>query len=287
MLAHSRTGAGGRHLGTHMNTRIRALLCACTLALAACGGTKLVKNAAPPPQPAQPLAGASDDALDARLRWVIVRNGPGAWARNADWDEYLLHVANRSDAPLVVTSVAVTDSLGHAATPLGQRKALVKASKRVARTYKHAGMKVQAGSGGGAMIAAGVGATTVGVGIAVAQTTSALMGGAATGGAASAVAGGLILGGPILVGAGIVRAVRNSQVNHRIEARSTDLPLTIAPGEALPLDLFFPLAPSPARVRITYRDATGEHTLDLDTTTALAGLHLTPASGTSAAAAAR
>jgi hypothetical protein len=270
-----------------MNARILAVLCASTVFLAACGGTKLVKNAPPPPQPTQPLAAAGDATVDASLQWVIVRNGPGAWARNADWDEYLLHVRNRSDAPIVVTSVAVTNSLDHAAAPLGQRKALVKASKRVARDYRRAGVKVQAGAGSAGMIAAGVGATTLGVGIATAQATASLMGGTAAAGGASAVAGGLILGGPILVGAGIVRAVRNAKVNNRIEQRSTGLPLTVAPGEALPIDLFFPLAPSPTRVRVTYRDATGEHALDLDTTTALAGLHLTPASGTGAAAAAR
>ena len=269
-----------------MASRIRTLFVAATLAstLAACGGTKLVKNAAPPPAPAQPLASASDAALDANLQWVIVRNGPGAWARNADWDEYLLQVRNRSDAPLVVTAVAVTDSLEHAAAPLGQRKALVKASKRVARDYMRAGVRVKAGSGSGAMIAAGVGATTVGMGIAVAQATSAMMGGAAATGAAGAVASGLLLGGPVLVGAGIVRAVRNSQVNKRIAQRSTTLPLTVAAGATVPVDLFFPLAPAPTQVRITYRDATGDHTLDLDTRTALAGLHLGSAGGLQAAA---
>ena len=270
-----------------MNARILAALCAGTIVLAGCGGTKLVKNAPPPPQPTQPLAAAGDAAVDASLQWVIVRNGPGAWARNADWDEYLVQVRNRSEAPIEVTAVAVTDSMAHAAAPLDQRKALVKASKRVAREYKRSGVKVQAGAGSGGMIAAGVGATTLGVGIATAQATASLMGGTAAAGGASAVAGGLILGGPILVGAGIVRAVRNAQVHNRIEQRSTDLPLTLQAGQTLPLDLFFPLAPSPTRLQVTYRDAAGEHTLDLDTTTALAGLHLPAARGTKAGTAAK
>jgi len=43
--------------------------------------------------------------------------------------------------------------------------------------------------------------------------------------------------------------------------------------------LYFPIAPSPQRIEITYTDPAGEHVLAIDTVTALAGLHLLPKGG--------
>ncbi|RZA15582.1 MAG: hypothetical protein EOP93_16710, partial [Lysobacteraceae bacterium] len=113
-----------------MTIRMLALLCAATLALSACGGTKLVRHAPALPEHLPPLASASDARLGVALGFVIVRNGPGAWARNADWDEYLLHVHNASAAPVQILSLDVIDSSDHAATTLDDRKQLVKASKQ-------------------------------------------------------------------------------------------------------------------------------------------------------------
>jgi len=65
------------------------------LALTACGGTKVLKE--PDSFVAtQPLVTASDQTLSVALDWVIVRDGPGTWAKNSDWDEYLLRVRNQS-----------------------------------------------------------------------------------------------------------------------------------------------------------------------------------------------
>ena len=47
------------------------------------------------------------------------------------------------------------------------------------------------------------------------------------------------------------------------------------------LILFYPLASAPGHIQVRYRDTQGEGTLDIDTTQALAGLHL-PAAGTAA-----
>lgn len=132
-----------------MSIRSLALLGVASLALSACGGgTKLVKHAEPLPQREQPLAIANDAALAAQLDWVLVRNGPGAWAKNADWDEYLINVHNSSTAPLQIRAVSVTDSNGHDATTLDDRKQLVKASKQTAKRYRQSGVKVMAGRGG-------------------------------------------------------------------------------------------------------------------------------------------
>ena len=80
------------------------------MTLAGCGGSRLIKNAKPPVT-TQALVEAADSQLAARLDWVSVRNGPGAWAKNADWDEYLIRVRNLGDAPVRITSVVVVDCL--------------------------------------------------------------------------------------------------------------------------------------------------------------------------------
>lgn len=247
-------------------------VCSIALCVAACGGTKLVKNAPPPPSN-QAIAASEDGQLAATLDWVIVRNGPGAWARNGDWDEYLLHVRNTSDRPLLITSVTVTDSVGHRAVPLSKRKALVKASKQTARRYRDMDIRIKAGRGGGTLIASGVGATTLGVGAAYAEAAGALMGGSAASGA-GAVASGLMLGGPVLVGLGVVRIVRNAKVDNRIQARHSPLPLEVPAGAEAALDVFFPISPSPAQLELTYDGGAGVQSLVLDTRQSLAGLHL-------------
>lgn len=251
------------------------VLCAASLAVSACGGTKLVRRPPPAPQPERPLAIAADASLAAELGFVIVRNGPGAWAKNGDWDEYLVRLRNVSASPVQIRSLRLTDYREEASEPLAARKPLVQASKQVARRYRDAGLTVQAGRGGAGLVAAGVGAGVVGYGAAVAATTSAALGaGGTAGGGAAAAAGGLFLAAPVLVGIGIARMVNNGKVDDRIHARASTLPKDLAPGEDLRLDVFFPTTPSPQRLTVVYTDAQGEHQLDIDTRHALQGLHL-------------
>lgn len=253
-----------------------ALLCVASLALSACGGgTKLVKQAAPVPQRELPIAVAADAILAAQLDFIVVRNGPGAWARNGDWDEYLLRVRNTSASPVELRAVEVTDSQGQVSASLHDRAQLVRASKLTAKRYRQSGVKVAAGRGGAGLLAAGVGAGVVGYGAAVASTLGAAMsGGAAAGGGAAAAAGGLILAAPVLMGVGIVRMVNNSKVDDRIESRATPLPVTIPAGSDVLLDVFFPISPSPRNVTFHYRTAQGDQQLQVDTSRVLAGLHL-------------
>jgi hypothetical protein len=236
--------------------------------LGGCGGTKLLKE----PQPLsvqQALAAGSDAQVTASLDWVIVRDGPGTWAKNADWDEYLVMIRNDSAGPVTVTAITVTDSSGHRHSSIGNRKKLVKASKQTAKRYKGQGIEVKAGLGGGALVVAGGLSAGVGAGAGVAAVYG-------SGAALGATAGALVLA-PVLVVGGVVRGVNNSKVNDTIETRQTSLPLQVAPGTATPLDAFFPIAPSPTEVRIEYADASGQHSIVLDTSDALAGLHLEPA----------
>ncbi len=241
----------------------------CMFVLSGCGGTKVLKEAQPI-QTTQPLATVSDQQVTAILDWVIVRDGPGTWAKNADWDEYLLRIRNLSDQPIQVIRVIVVDSLDTRIESQPKRKQLVKGSKQTARRYKDSGIKVKAGRGAGTMLVAGAAVTVIGVGAASVVAVS----GATVAGSAGAAAGGLLLLGPALVVGGIVRGVRNSAVNKQIEQRQTVLPLELSAGEELPLNVFFPLAPSPGMFELSYTDVTGEHSLTIDTSTSLNGLHI-------------
>jgi hypothetical protein len=245
-----------------------------TVSLGGCGGTKVLKEEQPI-QTTQPLAMASDQQITATIDWVIVRDGPGTWAKNADWDEYLLRVNNESDQPIQVTRVTVVDSLDTQIESQAGRKQLVKNSKKTARRYKKSGVKVKAGRGAGTMIVAGAAVTAVGVGAATAVAYGNIMGAAAgTSASAGAAVGGLLLLGPALAVGGVVRGVNNSKVNKRIEERQTVLPLEVPANVEQDLDVFFPLAPSPKLVELVYSDATGEHILLIDTNAALEGLHI-------------
>jgi len=68
-----------------MNRRL-VLLCAASLALSACGGTKLVRKPAPMTPLDHPIAVATDARLAAQINFIIVRNGPGAWAQHGAWN---------------------------------------------------------------------------------------------------------------------------------------------------------------------------------------------------------
>ena len=251
------------------------LACMLVLLLTACGGSKLVRKPAPLPERTAPLAAASDARLAAELQFVIVRNGPAAWAKNADWDEYLLGVRNLGSEPLRIEAVAVTDAQGHVNGTQADRRTLVAASKQATRRYRDSALRLEAGRGGTALIVTGVGAGVVAYGAATAAATSAALGaGGAAGGGAAAAAGDLILAAPVLIGFGIVRAVNNGKVNDRIEDLATSLPLTLAPGAESTLDLFFPLSPSPQQLVVHYHDGQGPHRLEVDTRQVLAGLHL-------------
>ena len=81
---------------------------------------------------------------------------------------------------------------------------------------------------------------------------------------------------PAVAFGGVMRGLRNRDVNNEIEQRQTVFPIDVAPGESAILDVFLPLAPSPQRVELAYMDSTGEHVLLIDTLAALKGLHESP-----------
>jgi len=236
--------------------------------LSGCGGSKVLRN----PKPlavTQSLAATSDQRLAATLDWVIVRDGPGTWAKNVDWDEYLIRVQNLSDEPIRVTNITVFDSLGTRIDIGRNRRQLVEGTRQTKRRYKDERLKVKAG------VSAGLLTTTGGASAAAAAAVgfAAIAGYSSAASLSSALVTGTIVA-PALVIGGFVRGVNDSKVNRRIQSRQTRLPAVLQAAQERSLDIFFPLAPSPQHMELTYVDSQGPHILIIDTHTALDGLHL-------------
>lgn len=248
-----------------MSIRLHATVLLMALLLSACGA-KIVKDAPPPPMD-RVIAEAASPHARAQVAWVLVSEGPGSWAEEAVWDEYLIRVRNTSAAPLEVVGAVVQDSSGHDAAPLASRKELIQASKATARRYKEQGVSVYAGLGGASMVKLGAGSVAAGI------AYPSLVAGSWT---TVGVTLGLVVTGPVLGTIGFVRASRARKMDKRIHARQTPLPLTIPPGEEVVLDLFFPIMPAPNSVTIGYRQDGVENAVAIDTRQALAGLHLPP-----------
>ncbi len=249
-----------------MNSRLIWLSVCAGWLLGGCGGAKVLKKPEPMPAELNPIASASDLKLSAQLNWVIVRDGPGTWSRNADWDEYLLQVENRTADAITITDIQVSDSSGHDHVPLGRRKALVKASRATARRYRDDGLSVKAGMGSGTMIATGAAAGAVGAGL----------GAAAVFGSSAAAATGLaaIAAAPVLIVGGVAKLGNAAAVDKEIVRRHSEFPVTIGAGETAAITAFFPISPSPRQVVLTYQLDGRDGELVVDTTTALDGLHL-------------
>ena len=258
----------------------RAPVISFVLLLAGCAGTKVLDEPTLPPD-RNPLAVARDRATTATLDWVIVRDGPGTWAKNADWDQYLLRLENRSTTDLRITEVYVEDSMGTKVFPGRDRKGLIAGSKQAADRYQDVDIKVKAGSGTAVMAATVMGTTLVGgsvVGLGLAYSTFASLFGISTSfGAAVTTAGaGLVLVGPAMV-------IRNRRNQRKVDARIQDirsrLPFPVEAGMVKRAALFFPISPSPRHIVISYRQGESTQTLRLETRESLAGLHLGRASG--------
>ena len=215
----------------------------------------------------KPLVTGSNEQLSVTLDWVIYRGGPGTWAKNVDWDEYLIRVENLGDEDIQVKSIYVMDMLDTLIAPRTTRGALVKDAKATKKRFDDYGLEVKAGASPAAILAAGAvtAVTVAGAGAAVVYGSTAVAAGVATG----------VVLVPVLAIGGVMRGVNNSKVNNQIEARQTLLPADLATGEEKHLDIFYPLAPSPKHIEVTYADEQGDHRMIIDVSNPLDGLHLT------------
>ena len=249
-----------------------AAVCLVSSCLTACGGAKVLEEPVPL-EVKQPLAIAADERLATSLDWIIFRDGPGAWARDVDWDEYLMRVQNLSDQTMHITNVVVRDSLGTPVEHRGSYRGLVRGTRLVGSRYKEEGLEVHAGAGSEAMLATGVvvGAVSYEMTMSYVALREVL-------GFNSAVLGsgmaGLFVVTPALIAGSVQRSKDDRAIAREIGSRQTPLPASLAPGEGKNVDFFFPVTPSPREIEITYVDADGEHRLIIDTRRVLDGLHL-------------
>lgn len=241
------------------------------LTLAGCGGSKVLTEAEPFVA-AGSLATASDDHLIATLDWVIFRDGPGTWASNVDWDEYLMRLRNLSGTSVRIDRITVFDSLGTRTEVKTNRQQLVAGARETRRRYNDNDLDIGASwrSGG------------AGRAVATSMSTGAVVGGATMSSmfltvpqaaAVGAVAGGIVAL-PVLAVSGVERGRNHSEVDQTIKSRQTLLPVTLEAYEERSLHVFFPLTPSPRRLEIVYSDGREQHIVTLDTVVALQGLHL-------------
>ena len=237
------------------------------LALAGCGGSKVLEEPRTLTLGA-PLAAAADEHIELQLDWVVVREGPGSWVHDARWDQYLLRVGNSSPERVRIVRAVLYDSQGMALEPSAVLQTLVRESREVARRYRDAGLRVQAGVGGKGMLAAGYVAGTASY---VAQI--AVLSGSTSAATAGLAAGGAAAGAALMVG-GVVRSYREDEIAREMIKRHTPFPYDLEPGTRQEISWFFPLTPSPRRLEVFYVDRGGEHQFVLDTRDALEGLHI-------------
>ena len=257
---------------------MRTALCIwLALLLSACGTTtKLIDRPEPIPDGAA-IAIAQDARVAAALDYVVVRNGPGSWARNATWDEYLIRFRNGSASPVRILDVALVDALGARLAGGIARGPLAEQSVATERRYRDQGTTLRVGSGRPGAVAGAIMGGSVAVGAASAAGAASGAGMMAGAAAAAALSVAIVGGGVVVGGYFVYRYVNHNEVDAEIQRRRSAFPITVNPDEETRIDLFFPYAPGPRRVEIAYEQATVSHELQIDTTETLSQLHLGPA----------
>lgn len=236
------------------------------LMLVACGGPRINRKAQEP-QDLTPMLVAQDPHITVALDLLMFRNSQGSWAKDANWDEYLLSVYPKSE--VVIESVLIEDLMGDSHQPETTRKALNESTKSLKKKYKKAGYKVKIGSGSTHATAVGL-SFAVGSGITAGTMT-------ATGavGNLTSVGVGVAVAVPALVIAGVTKIVYNTRVNNRIQERQTLLPLK-SDGNKTTLDLLFPAVPLPQKLVVHYMHDNVSHQIALDLTQITTNLHIKP-----------
>ena len=239
---------------------VRLLAAAC-VTLAGCGGTALLKDVRPL-QSFTSLAEGKDQRIVASIENVIVPNSEGAWACNAEWDEYLIRIRALADEPVQIREIAIFDALNQRIEPRSDRGELVDGTREIQRRYAQSGKLVRTGGvSGWILTGSGIVGVASGTSNAVASSAGFLASGFAMPPGAIVLAG----GGLLLAGAGVVRLVNNAQVNNEIKRRRTSLPVDLPRGAETSVDLFFPATPLSRRAEVVYVDGHGEHRVHIDT----------------------
>lgn len=237
------------------------------LLLCACGGPR-INNKPAVDKSEDPLDVFTDPHVIVTLDKILVRNNPVAWVKDANWDEYMFTIrAQDESGEIVLQSVYIEDKMGDWHGHEESRKALNKSTKVLKKKYKKAGYKVKLGQGS-------TNATVTGVSIALG---SGYLAGTATAtssiGTLTSVGVGVAVAVPALVISGMTKVVFNTKVNNRIQARKTNLPVTVNQSGAA-IDLFFPAVPLPQLLVIEYTHNEQPQQITFDLNRVTSGLHI-------------
>lgn len=234
------------------------------LALTGCVSTKykLAKKNTPPPIALNLSVGQA--AVEVTVHAVIVYEGPGSWKRKAFWDEYVLTIANRSDAPLSIESAAVVDFQENQIPAGSDPWQLEKESKTWWQNVKS--------SETGRLLTLGAGTFVAGAAFMV-VAPAVIWGGS---GAAAGAAAGFAVAAVALPVYAVASVVGNISGRHKIEAefnrRRLVLPANIPAGQIVQGSLFFRITPGPKRLLLHGRANGVPRDMVLDLAP-LAGLH--------------
>jgi hypothetical protein len=216
------------------------------------------------PLPPAPInVTAMQPPVEAKLYTVIAYDGPGAWKRRAYWDEYVVTLANRGNAPVTIESAALVDSRGGVMVPGDDPWSLEEASRT---WWRSEGVRVT-----GAVLGVGAGSAAY-IGSLFASAMGAF-GGAGSGAAGIAV---LPFAAPAIIAASVaIDEDRKDRIQAEFARRRLVLPRQIGVGEHTEGSLFFRLTPGPRQLvlRCSVEGHLQVVTMDLSP---LAGLHLAP-----------
>ena len=120
---------------------LACVLAVACVSLAGCGGAALLREARPL-ESFTSLAAGRDERIVASIEAVIVPHGAGAWAGNAEWDEYLIRIRSLSDERVEIRGIAIFDALDHRIEPRSDRGDLVDGTRETERRYEQAGKVV-------------------------------------------------------------------------------------------------------------------------------------------------
>lgn len=192
---------------------------------------------------------AHDPAIDAIVHTVIVHRGPGAWKFETWWDEYVVTVTNRSDAPLELVTFELEDFTGRASTPGADPWKLERESQRWWQTVE--------ARAAGRSLALGAGATAVGV----ATYVAGAMGVGSISGAMATTAVAFAAVPVVIVGSVFVNRNQKQKIEAEFQRRRLVLPRVLASRETARGSLFFRVSPGPQRLIVRFREGAGEKSI--------------------------
>lgn len=208
------------------------------------------------------LSAAGPDGLAIDVRHVIVRNGPGTWAKDADWDEYVLDLSNAGPTAVRVAGIRLYTQGLEPESPTVSREELEGGRRANLRILKGTGVIVGVGLVAPVVL---VGASGGGAGMAGAALAAQAV--------VMIIPVALIAGGVYVIGGAVRESKDKKLIDAELASRGVMLPLDLAPGESRRVSVFFPVSPAPQRLIAQVGAPGTEREVEIDLSP-LSGLHI-------------